>query len=101
MNEKISNAANHRRRSEGRQGEGTEQGAVIDRGAGSGVETLGQDSQPPTEADGVKAIIFLQSLADIQETEAGARAHWNNLSPLDRAKTILAERTFRRLEANQ
>jgi hypothetical protein len=48
------------------------------------------ESGAPPEAEGIKAIIALQKLAGIEETEQAARKGWQGLSDHDKRQTMLA-----------
>lgn len=56
-----------------------------------------ETKEQPSEADGIKAIIYLQSMLSIQETEEGARAGWARMSEDERRRTMDAYRAVSKL----
>ncbi len=48
-----------------------------------------------SENEGIKAIIAMQAIAGIVETEEGAKIGWNNMSDVEKEKT---ERYYRMIE---
>lgn len=53
-----------------------------------------------TEEEGIKAVIFLQGMVDIEETEEQAKEVWNNFKDWEKKSTENAYNIFKGREKN-
>lgn len=51
-----------------------------------------------TDKNGIKAILYLQKLAGIEETEISANTIWQRLNPFQKELTLLAYLRFKVME---
>lgn len=54
-----------------------------------------EEQEKQEEQDGIRAIIYLQSMAGIVETEETARKGWRKMSVHDRQSTMIAYLMFK------